>query len=69
MKDNNKPTDDESTNGNNQAIVSLNIPITTTKDKFQDVLNILDFDAPLPPLEQVDQINLQITIEREVENG
>lgn len=64
MNNNNEQTD-ENTNGNNQAIVSLVIPITTTENKLKLILGALGFDAPLPPLDEVDQINLQITIELE----
>lgn len=65
MKDNKLKTTETT---NDQAIVSLNIPITTTEEKLKQVLDSFGFDAPLPLLSEVDQINLQITIESEVNN-
>ena len=60
---NNKEKTDENTAQNNQAVVSLNIPLTTTENKLKLILASLDFDAPLPSLDEVDLVTLQITIE------
>lgn len=61
---NNEETNGKSTD-NGITIISLNIPITTTEEKLLKVVEILGLsDAPLP-INEVDQINLQITLEQE----
>ncbi len=48
--------------------LSINLPIKITKTKIQEILSFLGIDAPMPPLEQINQINLQITIDNGGQN-
>lgn len=66
----------EETNGNTndaanlfEPTITINIPIKTTQAKLEEVLEVLGFDAQLPPMEQINQINLQISIENGGKNN
>lgn len=51
-------------NNHINPVVVINLPVKTSKEKFDEVLNVLGIvETPLPPLEEINQINLEITIE------
>lgn len=64
MNNNNK-TNSES----NNERVTLNIPVKTTRRKLKLILASLDFDAPLPALEDVSKVNLQVEFDEEAEKN
>lgn len=72
MKNNNKRNTDESINGKPNGsenlfkpTLSLYIPVETNLSTLNKVLELLDLaDVPLP-IEPVNQINLQITVNKE----
>lgn len=49
--------------------LSINLPMTATAKKVDSILQQFGVDAPMPPLEQINQINLQITIENGGQNN
>lgn len=65
MTNNNQENNGKSNGFKNlfKPVVSINIPVETSTEKLNEVLNVLGItETPLPPLEQIDQINLQITL-------
>ena len=64
MKNNNEQTNGKSNGAEKlfQPTIIINIPVKASKAKIQEVLSLLEIDAPLPPLTQIDQINLQLEV-------
>ena len=64
MKNNNEETNGKANGSENlfSPKISINIPVSASKDKILEVLSLLDVDVPLPQIDSVHQINLQMEV-------